>query len=81
MDERWFTIGGQQVPYLRLSVYPGLATLCGQPATAFPYGLTAEGLPVGLQVTGPYLEDYTPLRFAALVGEELGGFQAPPGYE
>lgn len=61
--------------------YPALATLAGQPATAFPVGRTSGGLPMGLQAIGPYLEDRTPLRFAALVAQEIGGFARPPGYE
>ncbi len=61
--------------------YPALATLAGQPATAFPVGLTRGGLPIGLQAVGPYLEDRTPIRFAALLGRELGGFARPPGYD
>jgi amidase len=61
-------------------VYAGLATLCGQPATSFPFGLTQSGLPIGLQAIGPYLEDDTPIRFAGLVAREFGGFQPPPGY-
>jgi len=60
--------------------YPSVATVPGQPATALPLGLTRAGLPIGVQAIGPYLEDRTPLRFAALVARELGGFQAPPGY-
>ena len=62
-------------------VYPSVATLAGQPATAFPVGLTRGGLPIGLQAVGPYLEDRTPLRFAALVAEQFGGFRRPVGYE
>jgi amidase len=62
-------------------VYPSVATLAGQPATAFPRGLTRGGLPIGLQAIGPYLEDRTPIRFAALVARELGGFTPPPGYD
>jgi amidase len=61
-------------------VYPSVTTLAGQPATAFPAGRTRAGLPIGVQAVGPYLEDRTPLRFAALVTRELGGFTAPPGY-
>jgi amidase len=60
--------------------YPSVATVPGQPATALPIGLTRGGLPIGVQAIGPYLEDRTPLRFAALVAQELGGFKAPPGY-
>lgn len=29
---------------------------------------------------GPYLEDRTPMRFAALVERAFSGFRAPPGY-
>ena len=61
-------------------VYPGVATLAGQPATAFPVGLTRAGLPIGLQAIGPYLEDRTPIRFAALLAREIGGFTPPPAF-
>ena len=61
--------------------WASVATLAGQPATAFPAGLTRGGLPIGLQAIGPYLEDRTPIRFAALVGAELGGFTRPRGYD
>jgi amidase len=60
--------------------YPGLATLAGQPATAFPTGLTRAGLPIGLQAIGPYLEDRTPIRFTGLIAREFGGFTPPPRY-
>ena len=58
-----------------------VATLAGQPATAFPAGRTRGGLPIGLQAIGPYLEDRTPIRFAAQVARELGGFVRPPRYQ
>ena len=61
--------------------WASVATLPGQPSTAFPAGLTRSGLPMGLQAIGPYLEDRTPIRFATLVGDEIGGFTRPPGYE
>lgn len=57
------------------------ATLSGCPATIVPAGRTADGRPVGLQVMGPMWEDGTPLRFAALLEQELGGFAPPPGYD
>jgi amidase len=62
-------------------VYPAVSTLAGQPSTVFPVGLTRGGLPIGLQAIGPYLEDRTPIRFAALVARECGGFTRPPGYD
>lgn len=80
LGERTLLIDGTPVPYERMTVYPGVATLPGLPATAFPCGRTTDGLPIGLQAIGPYLEDRTPIRFAELLERELGGFTPPPGY-
>ncbi len=77
---RTLQINGEVVRYARLQVYPGLASLSGQPATAFPWGRTRQGLPIGLQAIGPYLEDRTPIAFASLLEREFGGFVPPPGY-
>ncbi|HLG72427.1 MAG TPA: amidase family protein [Chloroflexota bacterium] len=80
-DRRWperrVAVDGLEVRYSLLSAYPGVATLCGLPATAFPVGLSPEGLPLSLQAIGPYLEDRTPIRFAGLTGR----FQPPPAFE
>lgn len=56
------------------------ATLTGCPATAAPVGRTPDGLPVGIQIMGPYWEDATPITFAELLTREIGGFTPPPGY-
>jgi amidase len=80
-QQRTLTINGVTVPYSRQSAYAGIATLAGQPATAFPVGMTGTGLPIGLQAIGPYLEDRTPIHFASLVTRELGGFRRPSGYD
>jgi amidase len=80
-EQRKLDINGRVVAYDLMSAYPAVATLAGQPSTAFPVGFTPGGLPIGLQAIGPYLEDRTPIRFAALVAEEIGGFQRPTGYE
>jgi amidase len=50
-------VNGDAVAYDLQLVYPGIATHRGQPAPAFPVGLTQAGLQVGLQAIGPYLED------------------------
>ncbi len=79
--EHTITVNGAAVAYELQLVYPGIATLSGQPATAFPVGLTRAGLPIGLQAIGPYLEDRTPIHFATLLERECGGFRRPPGYD
>jgi amidase len=43
-------------------------------------GLSPEGLPIGVQIVGPWLEDRTPLALAALIEREFGGFTPPPGF-
>lgn len=70
-----------ELPYLQaLLSYMSVAVLTGCPATVAPAGKTAAGLPVGIQILGPYLEDATPIRVAALLAKENGGFTPPPGY-
>ena len=67
-------------PYLDITPWIAPATLTGCPATVAPVGRTKAGLPVGLQIVGPYLEDATPIEFARLLADVAGGFQPPPGY-
>lgn len=80
-EARTFSVGNQSVNFRTQVAYCGLATLSGLPATAFPLGLTSDGLPIGIQAIGPYLEDHTTISFAGLVAEAYGGFQQPPGYD
>ena len=80
LEQRRIDVDGRSHPYAALGTWASLASLCGLPATAMPIGLGSSGLPVGIQVVGPYLEDRTTLAFAQLAERELGGFIAPPGY-
>ena len=56
------------------------ATLTGLPATVAPVGRTRDGLPVGMQIMGPFLEDATTIDVADKMAEILGGFRPPEGY-
>ncbi len=78
--ERTLHINGQDNPYDYIGIYPSLCNLSGHPGTAFPVGISENGLPVGLQAIGPYLEDMTTIRFVELVGEAFGGYQTPPNF-
>jgi amidase len=71
---------GSKQPQLNLLTYIAPASLTGCPATTVPAGLSKSGLPVGLQVIGPYLEDATPIGFGQLLAAEIGGFLPPQGY-
>lgn len=65
-------------PYTDLSFWVSHASLPGLPAVSAPIGITARGLPVGLQVIGPQFEDDTPIKFAELLAEIVGGYERPP---
>ena len=64
-DQRTLTVNGVQQPYMDILVWVGLAGAVYLPAATVPIGLTADGLPLAVQVIGPYLEDRTVLAFAA----------------
>jgi len=75
---RTITIDDAPAPYLRLFSWIAPATFAHLPATATPIGRTSDGLPVGLQVMGPYLEDRTTIDVARRVTEIVGGYTPPP---
>jgi amidase len=77
---RRIDIDGRDFPFLHRLVWSGVATMPGLPATAVPIARTETGLPIGVQVIGPYLEDRTTLAFARLVEREFGGFVRPPRF-
>jgi amidase len=67
-------------PYPDLAYWSAFASLAGLPATTAPVGFTAGGLPVGIQIVGPYCEDATPIDLAGRLADIIGGFRPPPGF-
>lgn len=63
---RRLDIDGAEVQYNDQSVWAGIATLNGLPATTAPIGRGDDGLPIGAQIVGGYLEDRTTITFAEL---------------
>jgi amidase len=81
IEARDVEIDGKGYPYRdTFLVWSELATLSGLPATAAPIDRSESGLPIGVQIVGPYLEDRTTIAFAELLEREFGGFIAPPRY-
>ena len=62
-------IDGKATPYFEQLAWPGVATFPGLPATAVPVGTSAEGLPIGLQVIGGFLQDRTAIAVATWLYE------------
>ncbi|HVR29669.1 MAG TPA: amidase [Thermoanaerobaculia bacterium] len=79
MSRRTIQVDGEPRPYGDLIKWMGVTGVAYLPATVVPVGLTPEGLPVGIQIAGPYLEDRTTLAIARHLERLLGGFRPPPG--
>jgi amidase len=76
---RFVTINGRPRHQPETLAWTGMVGVAYLPATVVPVGRTAAGLPVGMQVVGPYLEDRTALWVAARLAEVAGGYEPPPG--
>lgn len=74
------TIGGEQRPYWSLTTWMAPAGACYLPATVIPVGRLKNGLPIGIQIAGPYLEDRTTLDLAKRLAGLVGGRPRPPGF-
>jgi amidase len=78
VEARTILVDGEPRSYLELSVWPSLAGAAYLPAVVVPVGLSREGLPVGMQVIGPHLEDRTAIDIAKQIQQVTGGYQLPP---
>jgi hypothetical protein len=75
-------VEGRHYPYWDHVIWSGaLANFAYLPATARPITFTSAGLPMGIQIIGPYLEDRTPIHAAELMDDLFGGFVRPPRFE
>lgn len=82
LAERILTVNGDVRNYFdALVAWAGVIGAAYLPSTVIPVGVAADGLPVGVQVVGPYLEDFTPIRASKLISEAIGRFVPPPGYD
>jgi amidase len=78
-DARQLDIDGKLYNYSDACfIWADPASTCGLPATAVPIERTPSGLPIGVQIIGPYLEDRTTIALAGLIEREFGGFVPPP---
>ena len=71
---RTFEVDGDRRPYWELGGWISLAGVASLPSTVVPVGRTRDGMPIGVEIVGPYLEDRTPIRLAG----EIGEYEPPP---
>lgn len=78
---RTIQVNGRAEGYNDQLFWAGISGATYLPATVAPLGPGGQsGLPVGVQIVGPYLGDLTTIRFAGLLEQAFGGVQVPPGY-
>ena len=63
--QRTLRIDGIDTPYSAQGSWSAFASFAGLPATVVPVASDAEGLPIGVQIVGPYLHDRSTLAVAA----------------
>lgn len=74
---RRMMVDGVDRPYAHVIAWTSQIGYVHLPSTVVPVGYTPEGLPVGVQVVGPYLGDRTTLAFARYLESLLGGYRVP----
>ena len=71
------TIGGTTLSTFRAFSYSQTFNVFDLPSVSVPAGVSAEGLPIGVQIVGRPFEEEAVLVAAAIVEEALGGWQPP----
>jgi amidase len=80
VDARTISVSGVSRPYGDQFAWLQSIGVVHLPVAVAPVGLTSSGLPVGIQIVAPHLEDRTAIDVAARIADVIGGFQPPPGY-
>ena len=77
-DQRSFTIDGQELPSRHALRATMPWDLTGSPAMSVPFGMSSDGLPIGVQLVGRHFDELTVLRAAKALEDRIGGYRRPP---
>ncbi len=77
MFARKLIVDGTPHPYYSILCWIAMATVLHLPAVSVRAGTAPDGLPIGVQIVGPWDSEDELLDIAALVEERVGGFQPP----
>jgi Asp-tRNA(Asn)/Glu-tRNA(Gln) amidotransferase A subunit family amidase len=76
--ERTWKVDGKTVEYLDAWSYTEWFNLLGTPAAVVPVGQSAEGLPIGVQISARPWQEELVLEVAAAVEQACGNWRRPP---
>ena len=80
ITDRVLDIDGTSIPHLIAMAWCGAIGSVLLPVVTLPIGPTPAGLPVGIQVIGPFLSDLRLLQIAELLQAAAGTAFTPPPY-
>jgi amidase len=80
VDARTILVNGRPRPYGDQFAWLQAVGVAHLPAVVAPIGRTRDGLPVGVQIVAPYLEDRTAVDGARYLAAVIGGYVPPPGW-
>jgi amidase len=75
---RKLDLDGASRPYLDFLLWAAPAAGANLPAAVGPAGLAANGMPRGVQIIAPHMEDRMAVQTAVILQQLQGGFRAPP---
>jgi amidase len=78
--DRRIEIDGTERSHSELALWNGLIGVVGLPSAVPPVARVAGGLPVGVQVVTPYLQDRRAVRLAGFIADVSAGYTPPPGF-
>ena len=74
-------VDGKNIAYWDMGLtFVFIANVLGFPALVVPLGQSEDGLPIGLQIIGPYGAEKALLNFGKLIDPFIQGYKAPKGY-
>jgi amidase len=79
--ERQVIVDGKTRNLVEVTQWVMPFSVSGLPSAVVPIGRNEAGLPLGMQVVAPYLQDRRAIRVGELVSEVVGGYAVPPGFE
>ncbi len=79
--ERKHRVDGRTIAYQDMLFWPGITCAFHLPASVAPIGLSRSGLPIGVQVVGPFGGDRTTIAAAGLLEKSWHSFVPPPGWD
>ena len=77
-DQRELTIEGQTLASRHSLSATVPWDLTGSPAMSVPFGMSSDGLPIGVQLVGRHFDELTVLRAAKALEDRAGGYRRPP---